>query len=233
MEKPKVDIPIAKVVEKIGQLSRVQRIAIVVVAFALVTGAFVYFSFLPKSKEISTLQQDLDGVNQELNLARTTAGKLPELRKQAKEVEIEFKRASVSLPTGKEIPRLLQDISASGREAGLEFALFQPNPEIPKQFYAEIPISLKVTGGYHQVASFFDKVSRMNRIVNIKDLTLSLSTGSAGGDWQNLSASCTAVTYRFVEPQADPKAGAVAAAGAAAGAAAEAVAGAVPASPPK
>ncbi|MBU2489373.1 MAG: type 4a pilus biogenesis protein PilO [Proteobacteria bacterium] len=206
MEKPKLNLPIVQIVDKIGQLSRVQRIAIMVVTFLLVAGAFVYLSFIPKSKEIATLQQDLDNVEMELTLARTKASKLPELRVQAKKVEIEFKRASVSLPTGKEIPRLLQDISASGREAGLEFNLFQPNPEIPKQFYAEIPISIKVVGDYHQIATFFDKVSRMNRIVNIKDLTI--SPDRAGGGWRLLIASCTAMTYRFVEAQAAPKDGA-------------------------
>jgi len=79
-----------------------------------------------------------------------------------------------ALPDKKEIPSLLTSISEAGKEAGLEFLLFQPISEINKDFYAEIPVSIKVAGNYHNVGLFFDNVSRLFRIVNIKDIVMTL-----------------------------------------------------------
>ncbi len=101
-----------------------------------------------------------------------------------------------ALPDKKEIPSLLTNITESGKDAGLEFLLFQPKPEINKDFYAEIPVSIKVAGNYHNVGLFFDKVSRLSRIVNIKDIVMATTREGKG-----LNTSCTAVTYRFVETE--------------------------------
>jgi type IV pilus assembly protein PilO len=85
-------------------------------------------------------------------------------------------------------------VSKSGQDAGLEFLLFQPKPEIAQDFYAEIPVAIQVVGNYHNVAVFFDQVSKMSRIVNIKDLTMKPSSDGA-----SLDTNCTAVTYKFIE----------------------------------
>ena len=89
---------------------------------------------------------------------------------------------------------MLSSISQSGRDAGLEFILFQPLPERNKEFYAEIPVSITVKGNYHHVVLFFDKVARLSRIVNIDNIKMSSPTRS-----DNLITSCTAITYRFIE----------------------------------
>jgi type IV pilus assembly protein PilO len=93
----------------------------------------------------------------------------------------------------------LSSISQSGRDAGLDFLLFQPQAEKNKDFYAEIPVSIKITGNYHNVALFFDKVARLSRIVNIDDIKMTSTKGNA-----NLITSCKAVTYRFVEKKVEP-----------------------------
>jgi type IV pilus assembly protein PilO len=73
--------------------------------------------------------------------------------------------------------------------------LFQPKSEVRKEFYAEIPVAMNVKGGYHDLALFFDKVARLSRIVNINNISM-----SRAGKTLDLNASCTAVTYKFVEP---------------------------------
>jgi len=105
-----------------------------------------------------------------------------------------LKRAVKKLPEKKEIPSLLSSISQSGRDAGLEFLLFEPRGEQIKEFYAEIPVSIIVTGNYHKTALFFDKVARLHRIVNVDNIKMIAAKGSG-----ELRTSCTAVTYRFVE----------------------------------
>jgi type IV pilus assembly protein PilO len=100
-----------------------------------------------------------------------------------------------ALPEKEEIPSLLTSISRSGQDVGLEFLLFEPKAEARKEFYAEIPVAMQVVGGYHDLAMFFDKVARLSRIVNIKNISMGRIKDS-----QRLNTSCTAVTYKFVEP---------------------------------
>ena len=80
------------------------------------------------------------------------------------------------------------------RMPGLEFLLFQPKPEVKKDFYAEIPVDIKVSGSYHKLPMFFDNVSRLYRIVNVPNIEM-----KAGPKKDRLDTSCTAVTYKFLE----------------------------------
>jgi type IV pilus assembly protein PilO len=115
------------------------------------------------------------------------------------EAELQFKTAMRALPEKEEIPSLLTSISRSGQDVGLEFLSFEPKSEVRKEFYAEIPVAMQVKGGYHDLAIFFDKVARLSRIVNIKNIEMGRAKDST-----DLNTKCTAVTYKFVEP-APPK----------------------------
>ena len=86
-------------------------------------------------------------------------------------------------------PRELQD-----------FILFQPKPEVKMDFYAEIPVAINVTGDYHGVATFFESVAELNRIVNIRDINIAPEKDST-----SLTTTCTAVTYKFIEASETPE----------------------------
>ena len=192
--------------EKVEKINKVQRILIYVGAFVLLIGPFVYFSYLPKNKKISQLTKESEDLSVKLVSARRQAGQLKKWRSDEKKAQANFNRAKRALPQQKEIPSLLSSISEAGQEAGLEFLLFKPQKERRKQFYAEIPVSIKVTGRYHDVGRFFDKVSSLPRLVNVDNVNF---TAPKKGDI--LSTTCTAVTYRFVEAKrkkAPPKKGA-------------------------
>jgi len=182
--------------EKIGTLSKVHRILICVSTFIVITGLFVYFLYLPKFEKLDQLNSDYKNLEKMLASAKIKAAQLNKYREKMKTAEAQYKIAMKALPDKKEIPSLLTNITESGKEAGLEFLLFQPKPEINKDFYAEIPVSIKVAGNYHNVGLFFDKVSRLSRIVNIKDIVM-----EASKEGNVLKTSCTAVTYRFVETE--------------------------------
>ena len=103
------------------------------------------------------------------------------------------------LPETREIPELLTQISQLGLSAGLEFRLFKPEPERPADFYAEVPVSLAILGFFHDLARFFDHLSKLSRIVNVTDIKISLAKGSGGA--YTLTTNCLLTTFRFLEPQ--------------------------------
>ncbi|MBC2694592.1 MAG: type 4a pilus biogenesis protein PilO [Desulfobacteraceae bacterium] len=179
--------------EKAGKISKVHRILICVATFIVIIGLFVYFLYLPKFERLNKLNSEYKNFEQSLALAKNKAAQLNKYREKIKLAEAKYKIAMKALPDKKEIPSLLTSITESGKDAGLEFLLFQPESEINKDFYAEIPVSIKVVGNYHNVGLFFDKISRLSRIVNIKDIVIRTPEG------KGLNTSCTSVTYRFVE----------------------------------
>ncbi len=191
--------------EKIEKLTRLHKILICVGTAIILIGPFVYFSFLPKHKEIDRLSNELSKLEQELVIAKRKASKLKEVEREMAAAQAEFDEAKRALPESEEIPTLLTSISHAGQDAGLEFLLFQPRPEKAKGFYAEIPVSMRVLGTYHQVVDFFYKVSRLNRIVNIKDIRVEAGRNKEKQD--QLTISCTAVTYKFMETEPNPAQG--------------------------
>ena len=113
------------------------------------------------------------------------------------------------LPNAREIPNLITSISTNAQESGLEIILFQPKPEVSMDFYAQIPVQMKVTGRYPQIGVFFDKLSKLPRIINIEDLQIlrkqtkqTKSTASIV-----LEASFNATTFKFIEKTGEPDAG--------------------------
>ncbi len=180
--------------DKLEQLTKVQRIAIWAGLLIVLVGAFVYFSYYPKFKKIDTLKANLSKVEEQLAVAKKNARQLNAFRKQMQDAEEQFRVVMRALPENEEIPTLLTGISKSGKDAGLSFVLFQPKPEVKKDFYAEIPVSMKMTGDYHGVATFFESVAELNRIVNIKDVNMTPEK-----EGSELTTTCTAVTYKFIE----------------------------------
>jgi type IV pilus assembly protein PilO len=182
------------VLSKLEQLTKVQRIAIWAGVLVLLIGGFVYFSYLPKYRKIDQLNKNLTKVQKELAVAKKNARQLNEYRKKMQDAEEKFNIVMRALPEKEEIPTLLTGISKAGKDSGLTFVLFKPNPEVKKDFYAEIPVAINVTGDYHGVATFFENVADLNRIVNIRNIKINPQKKGS-----NLTTTCTAVTYKFIE----------------------------------
>ncbi len=197
--------------EKIEKLKKPVRIAIAVVIFLIPTGLFSWLSYYPSYEEITKLTKDLDDLKAELEKTKREANRIDSVRKKIKEAEQAFEVAKKELPESEEIPALLTNVSRAGHDAGLDFMLFKPGPEKTNKYYADIPVSVIVTGTYHQVVNFFYKVSKLHRIVTIKDIGLFSQAAKKGvkvraGDLKEneLITSCTALTYKFVEPPPPP-----------------------------
>ena len=181
--------------EKLEQLTKIQRIAIWVGVLVLLIAGFVWFSYLPKIKQIDQLKKRLTTIEKKLEVAKRNARELNAYRKKMQDAEEQFKIVMRALPEKEEIPALLTGISKAGKESGLEFILFEPKAEVEKDFYAEIPVAMKISGDYHGVATFFENVAELNRIVNIRNIDIEPNKE----DNTKLLASCSAVTYKFIE----------------------------------
>lgn len=113
-------------------------------------------------------------------------------KQQMEDMQRTFGSLLRQLPNTTEVPDLLVDITQAGLGRGLEFVLFRPEKEQPRDFYAELPISLQVTGSYHELASFVSDVAALPRIVTFGDINI-------GGQGARLTMSATAKTYRYIE----------------------------------
>ena len=181
--------------DKISKLRMMHRILIFAGTVILIVGLYIWLVYIPKTGEITTIKSELDRLERNIRLARVRAKNLKRLEADLAKAQGDLKVAIKLLPTTSEIPSLLKNITKLGNDSNLEFLLFSPEKQVSKEFYVEIPVSIELLGSYHDVAIFFDKVGKLDRIVNVVDLnmipTKELST--------TLKTSCKATTYRFKE----------------------------------
>lgn len=180
-------------IEKVEKIKMPFRIAILVGTIVVLAGLFIWFVYLPKTEEIKQVREQIVKLEAKLNQAKVRARALKKFEAEYAEVDAQFTEALKLLPNTKEIPTLLKAITQLGTDSQLEFVLFSPQRERPKDFYMEIPVSIEVSGSYHNVAVFFDKVGRMERIINI----LNVSMTPVRERSTTLTTKCDAVTYRF------------------------------------
>lgn len=168
------------------------------IAAALVVLPVVLFFFIffqPKNEMIDSLTNQKMAVEKELANVKAKAADLAKFEKELEEARSLFEATSTLLPKDKEIPKLLKDISSLGRTAGLDFLTFKPLADIPKDFYAEIPVTINVRGPYHNMGYFFDQVSKLERIVSVTNVKM--GSPKKEGAEMFLTSDCTLVTYRF------------------------------------
>jgi type IV pilus assembly protein PilO len=190
--------------EKVGKIKMPIRIAIFLGTLVLLAGLFFYFIYLPKSEEIATTREEIAKLQQKLNQAIVKVRALKKFEAEYAEVDAQFQEALKLLPNTKEIPSLLKSITQLGTDSQLEFLLFSPQKERAQDFFMEIPVSIEVSGTYHNVAIFFDKVGQMERIVNILNVSMTPQKERS----TTLTTRCDAVTYRFkgeTDASAQPK----------------------------
>ncbi|MFW5908829.1 MAG: type 4a pilus biogenesis protein PilO [Desulfosalsimonas sp.] len=186
--------------QKIGQLTKLQRILISLGAAIVVIAVFMWFLYLPELNRISDLRDRIETAQQRLTVVKRKANAYDAVKKEYDEARAQFETVARALPEKEEIPSLLTGISQAGKASGLNFLLFQPQSESKKDFYGEIPVKMELAGGYHDVGVFFDKLARLSRVVNVKDFSIAQDSGNSPA---RLKIACTAVTYKFIEQPDD------------------------------
>jgi len=185
-------------IERLFELPPRQRVMVLVGGMAVVFFVYAYFLFWPRSAEIAEKEHQVEQLTAERARKAALVANLARTREEVARLDGDLKRAIAQLPDTKEIPDLLSTISSLAREAGLEIIQFKQRPEQYQEFYAAVPVDILVRGAYHQVASFFDQVGRMARIVNVTDVSMK-SPQRPQGDSVPLDTSCAAVTFRFLD----------------------------------
>lgn len=219
---------IEPLIQKISELTKIQRIIVSIGAVVVVIVVFGWLLYKPEVEKQIQLDKEIASETDKLKKTKENAEEFGKYQKLMEEKKVQFSIASKQLPQTDEVPTLLTNISQAGKEAGLSFLLFMPQTEIKKNFYAEIPIKMELSGSYNDLGVFFDRVAGMSRIVNIKnfDVSSALSAGAkrsvpirapivkgkakASNNIElqenlasELSISCVAETYKFVEASAD------------------------------
>ena len=182
------------------------RIGVVVLLFAL-AASFGYYYFVWKSQRPILLEARAAETElwNTLEAKAKKAANLEAYKEQLAEMEKSFGALLRQLPNKPEVPNLLVDISQAGLAAGLEEKLFQPQGETRRDFYAELPIAIRLTGAYHEMGAFASAVAALPRIVTLHDIEIK----PAGGEGADLTLDVTAKTYRYLDEdeQAEGSAG--------------------------
>lgn len=186
--------------DRIIKLPTSRKILILALFLVAILGLYFYLIYLPKSEVLEKKVAEMGRLETQVRELRIIAANMKRFQAEAAKLKEELTLAIAQLPTSKEIPSLLANISNLGKEAGLDFLLFRPVPEVTREFYAEIPVEIKVKGTYNNVAIFFDKVGKMPRIVNIAGVTMEGAKESFGR-WE-ITTACTATTFKFIEKEA-------------------------------
>jgi type IV pilus assembly protein PilO len=183
-------------IEKVLGLPAYQRFLILFVLAAVIVAAFYFMVYEGLKEEQQRLEQQLQSAQTVLQRNQRIANNLDAYRADYNNLLVQLEEALGELPLDKEIPALLTKIASLAQEKGLDIVRFRPLAEVPRGFYAEVPVELRLAGSYHQVALFFDAVSKMERIVNIKGLKLG---GAREVDGRTaLNIDCSAITFRFL-----------------------------------
>ena len=179
----------------------VKLIAFVALFIALLFAGWK-FDITKQREELVSLEQKEKEQMEVLDARQKKAANLNALKEQMKEMEQSFGDMVKQLPNQTEVAGLLIDISQTGLASGLEFKLFQPGGEAPKEFYAELPISISVVGSYHQFGEFVSGIASLPRIVTTHDIKIS-PIGNSDGDTPSLQMNAIAKTYRALEEEGE------------------------------
>ena len=173
------------------------RAGAVGLCFLVLTAVLIWFfgwdTQLPELQRREDVEQQL---RQEFRTKHAKAVNLDLYKQQLKDIERSFGALLRQLPGKTEVPNLLVDISQTGLSAGLEEKLFQPQPEQKKDFYAELPIKIRLTGSYHQFGQFVSGIAALPRIVTLHDIQIKSENKDA---YDQLSLELTAKTYRYLD----------------------------------
>ncbi len=188
--------------DKYIPLEKKFKVAIALLLFILPIVLFYFLWFQPQQEKNSQLSNQRTTLKRDLQKAKTKAANRGKLQAELNATEERFAEASLLLPKEKEIPTLLTNISALGRGAGLDFLTFKPQSDVPKDFYSEIPVDIKVRGPYHSMGTFLDQISKLDRIVTVSNINMGGPKKESGE--MLLNSSCRLVTYRFTNKKLAP-----------------------------
>ena len=188
-------------VNDVGRWPFAFRSAVIAIVFAGVVGLGIYFTIIKdKRPQLQRATADEIELKTTFENKQRKAANYDAYKAQLSQIEQSFGTMLRQLPGETEIPSLIVDISQTGLAAGLQEKLFIPQAEIPKDFYAEKPIKIRLTGSYHEIGNFVSGIAALPRIVTLHDINI---TPENAESFDNLSMEVTAQTYRYLDEDLD------------------------------
>ncbi len=156
------------------KIPRSQKILLIILLFVVVVGGFIYFIFMPKKAQIDILRNNVDDLNRQITVNEVKLRRLDQLKIENQILQARLKELQAQLPAEQEVSNLLKQISDLSVESGLEVKLWKPGArkDDASGLYVIIPVDVELSGGYHELGTFFDRVSKLPRIVNISNLSM-------------------------------------------------------------
>lgn len=191
---------IQNLVSIINEQTTQTKIGILVFLVLAISAGYWYFYWSPKSDDIRRAKARAVQVEKQVSEYEAIARELPKFEAENKRLQKEFELVASKLPKEKEIPALIDSVYEEISASNLDSIIFAPKGQVTKEIYAEIPIDMEVVGTYYNLADFFDRISRLPRIVNVRNLNL--KRGSGGGN--SLDATFSVVTFRLLPPPPPP-----------------------------
>ena len=188
------------------KLPKNQQYIACVVIVAIAAAGFYWGWYQGKATELEGLKTTLATLNQQIQELNVVKANLPALEKEVEQLSLRLEQLRRILPPAKETPDLMKRLQALASQSNLKIKVFAPGAVVQKDFYQEWPIEITVDGTYPNLATFFDRVGRLPRIVNIGNLRASTATKPTFT--QTITAQYTAMTYVYSEPKTAAKPGA-------------------------
>ena len=182
------------------------QVGLFVVLGLVLIGGFYWFYAVPAQAEMATRESKLAALRVTIAKGSATANQLNQFRQQVAELEARLESLKAVLPEQKDVADLLRRIETLARQSNLAIQGFKPAPSVTKQLHAEWPIALQLDGTYHNLAMFFDRVSKFSRIINVSNI--SIRSKEKPEATSTISVECVATTFVLLESAKAPAAAA-------------------------
>jgi type IV pilus assembly protein PilO len=190
----------------LSRLSLGGQLGVSAVLAAIICGAFWYFWYSPALEEESKKTTQLESLQREIRALEVTANKLQEFQREVQLLEAQLETLKRILPPDKETPDLMRRVQSLASQSRLNIKNFTPAAEVTRDFYKEVPINVDVEGTYHDLGQFFDRVSRLARLVNMTNVKVKAQATQTAS--KTIAASGVATTYVYVDKPPSPPPGA-------------------------
>lgn len=191
-------------IEKLKAWTNTKKFFLLGAIILFMTAIFWWFIAMPKLGEIEQLKGEMTRLNNEINIHRTKVRRLDDLKKENLELQHQLAELKEQLPPEAEVEILLKQVSELGGRTGLDFKLWKPaeKKRSPSGLYMEIPVNVEVAGGYHSLGVFFDKISKLPRIINVSGIKM----GSTRTEQNRLfiQTSFSATAFASIDETANP-----------------------------
>ena len=182
----------------LARLPLAGQLGVAALVAAIICGGFYWFYYSDALEEQKKKEQQLAELQKQIRALEATANRLPEFQREVQALEARLETLKRILPPEKEMPDLMRRVQYLAAQSSLAIRKFTPAPTAQRDFYIEVPVSLDVEGTYHNLASFFDRISRMSRLVNMGNVKI-----KARGEQtinNTVTVSTVATTYVYQDP---------------------------------